>query len=86
MNCGMSSGRLRSGGMKRHDVEPIVKVGPEALALNFAGKIAIGGDDPDVRILISGRTDAPKATLLEEVKHLDLHQQRHVPNFVEEEA
>ena len=57
------------------------------LALYLAGKIAIRRrDDPHIGILIARRANPAKTSLFKEVEELDLHQERHVADLIQEKA
>ena len=73
--------------VQRHDIQTVIQICAKALLLDFAGKISIcRSDDAHVGKLIARRTNAPEPALFEKVQQLDLHQERQITNFVEEQA
>ena len=69
-----------------HDLESIVEVGSELVALNRLFELAVRrGDDPDVDRALLCTADPARTLRLENVQELRLHLEGHVPDLIEED-
>ncbi len=73
-------------GVARQDIEPVVQVFPKASVVHRGRQVFVGGGhDPDVNVHLSRSTYRLNRPVLKNAKQFDLHVQRQVADFVEEQ-
>jgi hypothetical protein len=86
--AGRSSRRSRSGGqLHPHDGEAVVQIEPEALVVDLAAQVAVGGGhDAHVDLACLGRPDAAHLALAQHAQQLGLQVERELAELVEEDG